>query len=207
MGVIPSAAGLTWTRWYHGVSRCVRKAFLLGEGDQNRRLWLEKRLDELGETFAVAVGGFSVDRFKSVAVVGEKALLRICVYIDLNPVAAKVAKTPETSDFAGLKPRRQSNLLAESRSGQFRVEPCRDCDEMKKADAMPCLRFSPLDAHLHQAITLKKLKTHLRIWLFAGTSYFRVVTVVRLLPSGSQVIKYAFRSTTSSGCRSGICQV
>ena len=50
---------LTVTRWYHCVSRCVRKAFLLGEGDDNRKLWLENRLAELAEIFAVAVGGFS----------------------------------------------------------------------------------------------------------------------------------------------------
>ena len=48
------------TRWYHCVSRCVRRAFLLGEGDDNRRLWLENRLKELAGVFAVAVGGFSV---------------------------------------------------------------------------------------------------------------------------------------------------
>jgi REP element-mobilizing transposase RayT len=48
------------TRWYHCVSRCVRKAFLLGEGDHNRRKWLENRLEELAEIFAVAVGGFAV---------------------------------------------------------------------------------------------------------------------------------------------------
>ena len=48
------------TRWYHCVTRCVRKAFLLGEGDHNRKEWLENRLEELAEIFAVAVGGFSV---------------------------------------------------------------------------------------------------------------------------------------------------
>ncbi len=47
-------------RWYHCVSRCVRKAFLLGEGDGNRKQWLEERLEELGEIFAVALGGFSL---------------------------------------------------------------------------------------------------------------------------------------------------
>jgi hypothetical protein len=192
---------LTVTRWYHCVSRCVRKAFLLGEGDDNRKLWLENRLAELAEIFAVAVGGFSVmdnhlhvllrldpdvaqawsdlevvqrwgrlfpprdksgqpmpvtqhwiqcrledaqwiatvrqrlqnlgwfmkclkeplsrlanrqdktrgtffeGRFKSVAVVDEEALLKICVYIDLNPVAAKVTKTPETGAFTSIKQR------------------------------------------------------------------------------------------------------
>jgi hypothetical protein len=47
-------------RWYHCVSRCVRKAFLLGEGDGNRKKWLENRLEELSDVFAVAVGGFSL---------------------------------------------------------------------------------------------------------------------------------------------------
>ena len=47
-------------RWYHCITRCVRRAFLLGEGDQNRKEWLENRLEELSEIFAIAVGGFSV---------------------------------------------------------------------------------------------------------------------------------------------------
>jgi hypothetical protein len=48
------------TRWYHCVTHCVRRAFLLGEGDHNREEWLENRLEELADIFAVAVGGFSV---------------------------------------------------------------------------------------------------------------------------------------------------
>ena len=47
-------------RWYHCISRCVRKAFLLGEGDDDRGEWLENRLEELADIFAVAVGGFSM---------------------------------------------------------------------------------------------------------------------------------------------------
>jgi REP element-mobilizing transposase RayT len=48
--------------WLAGTtaSRCVHRAFLLGEGDQNREEWLENRLEELADIFAVAVGGFSV---------------------------------------------------------------------------------------------------------------------------------------------------
>jgi hypothetical protein len=189
------------TRWYHCVTRCVRRAFLLGEGNHKRKEWIENRLEELSEIFAVAVGGFSVmdnhlhvlvrldpdvaeawsdeevvlrwgrlfpprdksrqpltvtehwvqwrlsdarwigtarqrlqslswfmkclkeplsrlanrqdqtrgtffeGRFKSVAIVDEEALLAISVYIDLNPVAAKIAETPETSEHTSIKQR------------------------------------------------------------------------------------------------------
>ena len=48
------------TRWYHCITRCVRRAFLLGEGPDDRKLWIEHRLQELAQIFAVAVGGFAV---------------------------------------------------------------------------------------------------------------------------------------------------
>ena len=48
------------TRWYHCVTRCVRRAFLLGEGADDRKEWIMRRLKELAEVFAVAVGGFSL---------------------------------------------------------------------------------------------------------------------------------------------------
>jgi REP element-mobilizing transposase RayT len=47
-------------RWYHCITRCVRRAFLLVEGPIDRREWIELRLKELADIFAVAVGGFSV---------------------------------------------------------------------------------------------------------------------------------------------------
>jgi hypothetical protein len=50
-------------------------------------------------------GTFFEGRFKSVAVLDEEALLTIGVYIDLNPVAAKIAETPETSDYTSIKQR------------------------------------------------------------------------------------------------------
>jgi hypothetical protein len=51
---------LALTRWYHCVTRCVRRAFLLGEGEFDRKEWIDRRLQELAEIFAVAIGGFSV---------------------------------------------------------------------------------------------------------------------------------------------------
>ncbi len=55
---------LSVTRWYHCISRCVRKAFLLSEGAgtgvADRKGWIEWRLKELVETFAISVGGYSI---------------------------------------------------------------------------------------------------------------------------------------------------
>ncbi len=48
------------TRWYHCITRCVRRAFLLGEGEGDRKLWIDNRLQELAGSFSIAVGGFSV---------------------------------------------------------------------------------------------------------------------------------------------------
>jgi hypothetical protein len=48
------------TRWYHCVNRCVRRAFLLGEGTANRKLWIERRLEELAQIFSISVAGFAV---------------------------------------------------------------------------------------------------------------------------------------------------
>ncbi|MFI5460947.1 MAG: transposase [Isosphaerales bacterium] len=47
-------------RWYHCMTRCVRQAFLLAEGTFDRKEWIEDRLEELAQVFAVGVGGFSV---------------------------------------------------------------------------------------------------------------------------------------------------
>jgi REP element-mobilizing transposase RayT len=48
------------TRWYHCVTRCVRRAFLLAEGEFDRKEWIDRRIQQLAEIFAVAVAGFSV---------------------------------------------------------------------------------------------------------------------------------------------------
>jgi hypothetical protein len=202
------------TRWYHCVTRCVRRAFLLGEGNHKRKEWIENRLEELSEIFAVAVGGFSVmdnhlhvlvrldpdvaeawsdeevvrrwsrlfpprdksrqplpvtehwvqwrlsdaqwigtarqrlqslswlmkclkeplsrlanrqdnargtffeGRFKTVAILDEEALLAISAYIDLNPVAAKVAETPETSEYTSIK-ERLDHVEAQGKTAQL----------------------------------------------------------------------------------------
>src|SRR5262245_7608112 len=189
------------SRWYHCITRCVRRAFLLSEGPFDRKEWIDRRLQELAEIFAIAVGGFSVldshlhllvrldpdsakawsdeevvrrwgrlfpprnksrqplpvskswveqrlkdapwvakarerlqslswfmkclkeplarmanqqdetrgaffeGRFKSVAILDEESLLATCAYIDLNPVAAGIAKVPEAIPHTSIKER------------------------------------------------------------------------------------------------------
>jgi hypothetical protein len=48
------------TRYYHCISRCMRKAYLCGEGYEHRKQWIEDRLELLAARFAVSVCGFSV---------------------------------------------------------------------------------------------------------------------------------------------------
>ena len=48
------------TRYYHCTSRCVRRAFLCGEGFEHRKQWIEDRLELLAANFAVSVCGFCV---------------------------------------------------------------------------------------------------------------------------------------------------
>jgi REP element-mobilizing transposase RayT len=192
---------LSVTRWYHCITRCVRRAFLLGEGESDRKIWIDRRIKELSQIFSIAVGGFSVmdnhlhvlvrldpevaerwsdeevvrrwgrlfpprdkkrqplpvtkvwvedrlkhsewiatararlqslswfmkclkeplarlanqqdntrgfffeGRFKSVAILDEESLLATCAYIDLNPIAAGIAKVPETSQHTSIKER------------------------------------------------------------------------------------------------------
>jgi hypothetical protein len=99
--------------------------------------WFMRCLNELIARMANAEDGCTVrfweGRFKSQALLDEAALLQCLTYVDLNPIRAGMAATPEGSDNTAIQ--RRISQPIERRLMSFADEP----------DASPSLPFRLLD--------------------------------------------------------------
>jgi hypothetical protein len=168
-----------WTRLYSGpflvtrylseargqmIEAEVAKVQEIGE-DYRARLhdlsWFMRTLNEHIARQANAEDGvkgrFWEGRFKSQALLDEKALLAAMAYVDLNPVRAGIAESPEGSDYTSIKericgmgPKAESEVLAQEHPPEPDPEiPALDGQTLqteKQTRLLPLAALMPFDA-------------------------------------------------------------
>ncbi|MDZ7870536.1 MAG: transposase [Rheinheimera sp.] len=79
---------------------------------------LNEHIARLANAEDNCTGRFWEGRFKSQALLDEKAVLTAMAYVDLNPIRAQIAATPETSDYTSIQ-QRLSNAVHSNFHGEL----------------------------------------------------------------------------------------
>jgi len=123
------------SRWQQLFSKDAKaiSTYSKQEAEYKIALWRRRLMDIswfmrcLNETIARSFnredstkGRFWEGRFKSQALLDEGAILSAMAYVDLNPIRAKIAETPEASDFTSIQDR--IKLLAKQLKGENSIE-------------------------------------------------------------------------------------